>query len=641
MPFQLEEATIAQLHDAIRAGETTCVKVVEHYLARVRAFNGVASQLVTRDGRRCRAAGRHGARRRAAEIPHRDTARLALLSGARQIQRPAARIRPHGADRVRSVGAAAVRHDRRHPERGPGECARRRSTSAASARSPARAISTGILRSGRCRRARRRSARYFRHLPDALEARRRARCAVRPQSRSREDADVRRRVLVQGSVRHEGHALDRRRRCRLRHRLSGARSHPRRATAQQGRDHLRQGGEHRIQRPRRRSRRTAHARQGAALDARLSAQHVGRQSVESVRHDALGLAWLELGIGVSVSANFVMASLGEETRASCRGPSNHNSVALLLPHKAMLGFDGGAIGADIYCDRSGIHCPHIEDCAKVLDALKDPSQRLLRSARCLHDRAALVGAADILRERTRGHAGDAGALKGMRHRHRARVDGASAGLEGASEPIVDAAATRDQRRCSARMLGATLVESSDPLWTPDPEIEQMTVDFRKALARLVPVFMPDISVPPRRRRASRCFRNSPRRSCRPNSCPAKCSARARCSRSTTWSGWPRDGSAARRISISRPIQQQELAIRVPLPYLAISDPPRRRLEARRLHAKRSTTWPRSMRARSSGATTSAPRSRTGRRSPIRAIRWTDARASTSASCCASCCAAST
>ena len=41
-------------------------------------------------------------------------------------------------------------------------------------------------------------------------------------------------------------------------------------------------------------------------------------------------------------------------------------------------------------------------------------------------------------------------------------------------------------------LGATLVESSDPLWTPDPEVEQMTIDFRKALARLVPVFMPDL-----------------------------------------------------------------------------------------------------------------------------------------------------
>ncbi len=44
------------------------------------------------------------------------------------------------------------------------------------------------------------------------------------------------------------------------------------------------------------------------------------------------------GSAVAVSANLVMASLGEETRASTRGPSNHNAVALILPHKAMIGF---------------------------------------------------------------------------------------------------------------------------------------------------------------------------------------------------------------------------------------------------------------------------------------------------------------
>ena len=31
-------------------GATTCVAVVQHYLARVRAYNGVASMLVTEDG---------------------------------------------------------------------------------------------------------------------------------------------------------------------------------------------------------------------------------------------------------------------------------------------------------------------------------------------------------------------------------------------------------------------------------------------------------------------------------------------------------------------------------------------------------------------------------------------------------------
>src|SRR5208337_2287517 len=80
------------------------------------------------------------------------------------------------------------------------------------------------------------------------------------------------------------------------------------------------------------------------------------------------------GSALSVSINLVMASLGEETRASCRGPANHNAVALILPHKSMLSFHGGAIGADIHVDRTGILCRTIADCARVLDALKDPEE---------------------------------------------------------------------------------------------------------------------------------------------------------------------------------------------------------------------------------------------------------------------------
>src|SRR6266850_1930462 len=49
-PFRLEEATIDELHAAIRAGRTSCVAVVRHYIERARAYNGVASLLVTEDG---------------------------------------------------------------------------------------------------------------------------------------------------------------------------------------------------------------------------------------------------------------------------------------------------------------------------------------------------------------------------------------------------------------------------------------------------------------------------------------------------------------------------------------------------------------------------------------------------------------
>jgi hypothetical protein len=61
----------------------------------------------------------------------------------------------------------------------------------------------------------------------------------------------------------------------------------------------------------------------------------------------------------------------------------------------------------------------------------------------------------------------------------------------AEEPIVTAT-TREIKTILGGYLGITLVESSDPLWKRDPDIELMKTDFRRALARLVPVFMPEL-----------------------------------------------------------------------------------------------------------------------------------------------------
>jgi Asp-tRNA(Asn)/Glu-tRNA(Gln) amidotransferase A subunit family amidase len=195
------------------------------------------------------------------------------------------------------------------------------------------------------------------------------------------------------------------------------------------------------------------------------------------------------GSGVSVSANLVMASLGEETRASCRGPANHNAVALILPHKSLLGFNGGAIGADIYCDRSGILCRTIADCAKVLDALKDSIEGYYDP----RDPFTTVPRSSVLSTSYSSHAkmtGEQGMLKGMRLGiiRESMVYPRGSKTE---EPIVTAAAQEIKMILGAR-LGATLVESTDPLWEPDPDLETMQTDFRRALARLVPVFMPEL-----------------------------------------------------------------------------------------------------------------------------------------------------
>src|SRR5215510_9325189 len=49
-PFAIEEATIASMHAAIQSGQTTCRAVVQAYIERARAYNGVCTALVTRDG---------------------------------------------------------------------------------------------------------------------------------------------------------------------------------------------------------------------------------------------------------------------------------------------------------------------------------------------------------------------------------------------------------------------------------------------------------------------------------------------------------------------------------------------------------------------------------------------------------------
>jgi amidase len=195
------------------------------------------------------------------------------------------------------------------------------------------------------------------------------------------------------------------------------------------------------------------------------------------------------GSALSVSINLVMASLGEETRASTRGPANHNAVALILPHKALLGFVGGAIGADIYCDRTGILCRTIADCAKVLDALKDPVEGYYDP----RDPFTTVPRSSILSTPYASHTampGTPGALKGVRigviRESMVYPPGSLTEV-----PIVTAAAG-EIKSVLGGTLGATLVESADPRWTRDPDLEVMTTDFRRALARLVPLLMPDL-----------------------------------------------------------------------------------------------------------------------------------------------------
>ena len=169
----------------------------------------------------------------------------------------------------------------------------------------------------------------------------------------------------------------------------------------------------------------------------------------------------------------------------------------------------------------------------------------------------------------------------------------------------------------------------------------MKVDFRTALARLVPVFMPDLLFRLEGATASRCFQDFAAAIVPTEFVPGKVFGSGTMQPIDYCVALAEGRIAPPRNLDLATIQQQEMAMAF-------------RFHISQYLTRRAADWKakgftetldrlgrRSTRARNSGATTSAPRSRTGRRSPIRATRTASARASTSASCCASCCAAST
>ena len=74
------------------------------------------------------------------------------------------------------------------------------------------------------------------------------------------------------------------------------------------------------------------------------------------------------GSGVSVAANLSTCSICEQSSASCKGPASRNNIVNLLTTKGIL-MDGGITG-NYSGDRAGIHCKSVQDAALVLDALK-------------------------------------------------------------------------------------------------------------------------------------------------------------------------------------------------------------------------------------------------------------------------------
>ena len=115
--FQVEEATIATIQNAIKSGQTTCRVVVQAYIDRARAYNGVCTSLVTADGADVPPARGYVRAGAPLTFPTKTVGRSTIFPDLGPVPRPAARLRPDGADHIGPERHAPDGDARRHPQR--------------------------------------------------------------------------------------------------------------------------------------------------------------------------------------------------------------------------------------------------------------------------------------------------------------------------------------------------------------------------------------------------------------------------------------------------------------------------------------------------------------------------------------------
>ena len=187
------------------------------------------------------------------------------------------------------------------------------------------------------------------------------------------------------------------------------------------------------------------------------------------------------GSGVSVSANLVTCSICEQTTASCKGPASRNNVVSLLATKGVM-MDGGTSYQNAG-DRAGIYCRTVKDAVAALDAIKgyEPSDIFRAIPKALVPKEAyttfVLAEKDVKARPLRGMR--IGIVREFMVKHTKNDVAISDQIDTEIKTVL-----RDK-------LGADLVESVDPLYGDDRTIPNMTYTFQDALAEIVPAQAPE------------------------------------------------------------------------------------------------------------------------------------------------------
>jgi amidase len=187
------------------------------------------------------------------------------------------------------------------------------------------------------------------------------------------------------------------------------------------------------------------------------------------------------GSGVSVSANLATCGICEQTSASCKGPASRNGIALILTTKGVLQ-DGGAMyhGPG---DRAGIHCKTIKDATLVLDSIKgfkpdDSFSAIPKGIIPDQPYSSVLVPDSAIKDKP---------LKGMRIAIVREFMVKHTKNDVAISDLMD----KEIKEVLHDKLGAELVETLDPKYPDDPAIPNVTYSFRDAMAEILPMVVPE------------------------------------------------------------------------------------------------------------------------------------------------------
>lgn len=194
------------------------------------------------------------------------------------------------------------------------------------------------------------------------------------------------------------------------------------------------------------------------------------------------------GAGVSVNANLVTCAICETTGGSCREPANQNAVPSLVTTKGLISEDRTATAQHIN-HRPGVLCHSLKDSARVLDAMKDPQEGYFDP----RDMFTAIPKAFVSKEPYSSFIGS-----GMTSSGKKPLEGVRIGIvreymvkhtpnDGAISDRVD----EEIKKVLRDQLGATLVESTDPQYPDDPTVPNMKYTFQDAFAETIAINAPE------------------------------------------------------------------------------------------------------------------------------------------------------